>query len=266
TRDARASQTGAPASRRAGAAASPVPPGIGTRAALLEAGGEVFARRGYAEATIREICAKAGANLAAVRYHFGDKAGLYTAVLSYAAECAAARYPLDRDWNPEAPPEEKLRAFVHAFLHRLLDPGRPAWHGALMVRELTEPTHAFRKVFDDLVRPLFERLAEIVRELLGKQASEEEVRLVTHSIIGQCTFYRQGRFLMPHLYGIDPPGLEQAGRIADHIVRFSLDAIAPRRHGSTSSEPARRSRRAVPPRGGAPAGTARAGRNSKGKR
>ncbi len=202
-----------------------------TKTALLEAGGEVFARRGFAEATVREICAKAGANVAAVRYHFGDKAGLYSAVLAYAAECAAARYPLDADFDPKAPPDERLRSFVRAFLKRLLDPGRPAWHAALMVRELAEPTHAFDLVLNDLVRPLFERLSSIVRDLLGPDAEEDEIRLTTHSIMGQCTFYRQGRFLMAHLYGIDPPGLDQVEHISDHIVRFSLGALGTGRHG-----------------------------------
>ncbi|RMF21723.1 MAG: DUF1956 domain-containing protein [Deltaproteobacteria bacterium] len=205
--------------------------GQDTKTALLEAGGEVFARRGYAEATVREICAKAGANVAAVRYHFGDKAGLYSAVLAYAAECAAARYPLDVDYDPGAPPEDRLRSFVRSFLKRLLDPGRPAWHAAIMVRELAEPTHAFDMVLNDLIRPLFERLASIVRDLLGAGADEDEVRLTTHSIMGQCTFYRQGRFLMPHLYGIEPPGLDQVEHIAEHIVRFSLGALGSGKNG-----------------------------------
>jgi AcrR family transcriptional regulator len=40
--------------------------GASSRAAILDAAGRVFARKGFAEATLREICALAGVNSAAV--------------------------------------------------------------------------------------------------------------------------------------------------------------------------------------------------------
>ncbi len=69
-----------------------------TRANLLDAAGRVFAERGYQSATIREICRKAGANVASVNYTFGDKMGLYTEVLRRpvrAGETAALSAALD---------------------------------------------------------------------------------------------------------------------------------------------------------------------------
>ena len=51
-----------------------------TRERLLRAALQVFAERGYEAATIREICGRAGANVAAVHYHFGGKIQLFQAV------------------------------------------------------------------------------------------------------------------------------------------------------------------------------------------
>src|SRR5258706_15852632 len=94
-----------------------------TRQRLLEAAGEVFAEHGFRDATIREICERAKANIAAVHYHFGDKEELYAAVFTYARSCAVAGF---EKVPPTAAAEVRLRAFVHAVLTRFFDEGRPA--------------------------------------------------------------------------------------------------------------------------------------------
>ena len=51
------------------------------RAALLKAARELFAQRDFKAASVREIAAAARVNPAMVHYHFGDKDGLYRAML-----------------------------------------------------------------------------------------------------------------------------------------------------------------------------------------
>jgi AcrR family transcriptional regulator len=57
-------------------------PPSNTRAILLGAASQVFAEKGFDGASVREITSRAGANLGAITYHFGSKAGLFEAVLS----------------------------------------------------------------------------------------------------------------------------------------------------------------------------------------
>src|SRR5947207_5435679 len=97
------------------AAAAPDP----TREKLLAAAAEVFAEAGFRNATVREICQRAGANIAAVNYHFGDKEKLYLEVLRRTQEDAFQKFPPDYGVKSNASAEEKLKAFVHSFLLRI---------------------------------------------------------------------------------------------------------------------------------------------------
>src|SRR6058998_1205603 len=102
-----------------------------TRQRLLEAAGEVFAEHGFRAATIRDICQRARANIAAVNYYFRDKEHLYAAVLQYAQRCADEKYPPDLGLRADATAEERLHTFVKSFLLHIFDEGQPAWHSKL---------------------------------------------------------------------------------------------------------------------------------------
>ena len=64
-----------------------------TRIRLVEAAGEEFAGKGFDAARIRTICERAGANVAAVNYHFGDKERLYVETVLHAHQCGIDTAP-----------------------------------------------------------------------------------------------------------------------------------------------------------------------------
>ena len=196
-----------------------------TRRQLLEAAGEVFAEAGFRDATVREICRRAGANIAAVNYHFGDKETLYAEVLRYAHGRALEKYPPLLDVPADAPAEKKLRAFVHSFLLRIFDKGPTAWHGKLMSREMIEPTAALDSLVEERMRPMADQLRQSWRTSSAAPANDERVRLCGMSVVSQCVFYHHCRPVVSRLFPKHPP--EDAAsieRLADHITRFSLAA------------------------------------------
>jgi AcrR family transcriptional regulator len=197
-----------------------------TRRQLLEAAGEVFAEVGFRDATVREICRRAGANIAAVNYHFGDKETLYAEVLRYAHSKALGKYPPLLGVPAAAPPEKKLRAFVLSFLLRIFDKGRAAWHGKLMSREMIEPTAALDSLVEERMRPMADQLRAIVGEILGRPPSDERVRLCSMSVVSQCVFYHHCRHVVSRLFPKHlPQGTLDIERLADHITAFSLAAM-----------------------------------------
>ena len=54
----------------------------GTKTRILDAAEALFTEHGYEATSMRQLTAAAGANLAAVNYHFGSKEELFQAVLT----------------------------------------------------------------------------------------------------------------------------------------------------------------------------------------
>ncbi len=204
---------------------SPISPNTETRQRLLEAAGEVFAMKGFRDATIREICRRARANLAAVNYHFGDKERLYLEVLVSAYTRAREQYPLFSSDFEDISPALRLSAFIHDLMFSLLDEGMPAWYSKLMAREMIEPTTALDTLVEKMLRPMAERLRAIVRELLGAGVTDDQVRYCQLSIVSQCLHYRHARPLLQRLFPQQKYEPADIQALVDHITRFSLVAL-----------------------------------------
>jgi len=200
---------------------------------LLEVAGPIFADRGYQATTIREICAGAGANVAAINYHFGDKLGLYTEVLQQsvrAAQLIAVQNTLDQN----TPPEEILRALIRARLRSISGDDLPDWHSRLLAHELAQPTPALRQLIDKVARPICERLLQLIGGMIGLPAKDENTRLCAISVVGQVLAYVLPRPLLTEIWPELKMTPEQVERIADHIADFSLSYLQDFRlkHGS----------------------------------
>jgi AcrR family transcriptional regulator len=57
-------------------------PNSGPKLRLIEAAEKLFAEKGFEAVSVRDITKEAGANVAAVNYHFGSRDGLVVAVIS----------------------------------------------------------------------------------------------------------------------------------------------------------------------------------------
>lgn len=194
-----------------------------TRVRLLEAAGEEFAEKGYELARVRSICERAGANLAAVNYHFGDKERLYTEVLREAHRCGldVEEPAVDLD----LPPAEKLRAFIHRFLGRLLAVNHPEdWQHRLMLREMLFPTPFSEVLVRETIRPRFETMKRIMAEICP-EADERRLNVLSFSVIGQCLHYKMARRVTERLIGVEGYQSLDHEYLTDHICSFSLAAL-----------------------------------------
>ncbi len=209
------------------ASRSKSPPGVSrdaTEERLIETAGRVFAESGFQAAKVRDICARAGVNLAAVNYHFGDKLGLYKEVLRHAAGVGGSPGAFDPAlWRPR--PAAKLRAYVHSLLQLMYGEGLPAWPVRLMTHELAQPTPALDGVVDQIIRPRYDAARALVGGIIGRPAGDRATRLCTQSVMGQILVYAHGREVIQRLWPELRFTPETLDAIADHIAAFSYAAL-----------------------------------------
>ncbi|WP_341712206.1 TetR family transcriptional regulator [Erythrobacter sp.] len=103
---------------------------IETRAAIMEAGAQLFATRGFAQTGVRDIADAAGCNQALVSYHFGSKGGLYDALLADAVE--RARAIAAKGFDHAHPVRALVRTFARAI-------GSTPHFVPMLLREYMEP-------------------------------------------------------------------------------------------------------------------------------
>ncbi|HEV8338795.1 MAG TPA: TetR/AcrR family transcriptional regulator [bacterium] len=80
----------------------PAEAGISSRSAIVAAATRLFARRGFAETSMRQIAEAAGVSKAAIYHHFRDKDRLYRSLLEEAIESLTAAMKRVLDDGPAA--------------------------------------------------------------------------------------------------------------------------------------------------------------------
>lgn len=190
-----------------------------TRDRLLAAAREVFAESGFKGATVREICRRAEVNVAAVNYHFNGKEALFMAAL----EMEPLKNLIVKIDGADSA-EIRLTRFIREFMRRLMDECCTS-HSQLLMRELHEPSPALDSIASEIVAPLHEHLAALVREIVGDKVAPEEIRRCVFSIAGQCSFYRHSREMNRRVYPELKYDDAEIEATAVHIAEFSLAGL-----------------------------------------
>jgi AcrR family transcriptional regulator len=168
----------------------PMPPATpSTKESILNAAERLFAERGYDATSLRAVTKQAGANLAAVNYHFGSKLGLFQAVFERRVG-AINRERLELLDRLEADPTgERLRAVdvLHAFLappiNRLHDSDEGQRLFLRIVGRMQSATGDHTQVIQEVFREVQSRFFPAFRKALP-QLSEADLLWRVHLIIG----------------------------------------------------------------------------------
>lgn len=202
-----------------------------TEERVLAAATRLFAERGFHASTARDIAELAGANVASANYHFGSKEALYLEVLR--RQFADIRGRIERQGSiPDAPGLERVpRARLEALLRRrvrtmaeFLIGANASPHGALMLREMLDPSDALPVIVAEFLRPQIEEVSRLLTRL-APWLGQAEIQSCVFSTMGQVLFYRQTQPAQLLLRGWKRYPKEFARRVADHATELTLGGL-----------------------------------------
>ena len=213
--------------------------GAVAREHLISRGTRIFATKGFAAATTREICDAAGVNVSAIHYYFGDKEGLYRAALLQPIRemtTAFGRYD-----DPALPFEQSMRMFLTPFLMSSrggedeLDADVMRMH----LREMIEPSDVFREITAQTIVPAHDALAKVLARHARLAAPDADIHQLAFAIVAMAHDYCMSREFMKMLAPevLDRPRAMEL--IVERLVGYSralLDYEVARRRGPSPME------------------------------
>jgi AcrR family transcriptional regulator len=232
--------------RKTAARSEPLPDrGAFAREQLIAHGARIFATKGYAAASTREICQAAGANVAAIHYYFGDKEGLYRAILTEPINAIAGQFGAFAD--PSLTFAEAIRRVLQPFVAMALDEEAHSPHvQRLHLREALEPSAVFREIVTQVIVPQHDALAGLLARHCGLAHPDAGIHQLAFALIAMANDYCMSRefmkMLAPEVLARD----DAVRRIVDHLVGYSgalLDHEMALRRATTPTQP--KSRRAT---------------------
>ncbi|RYX96845.1 MAG: DUF1956 domain-containing protein [Comamonadaceae bacterium] len=157
--------------------------GAEARAQLIRAAIKLFSDKGFAKTSTREIAQAAGANVAAISYYFGDKAGLYRAVFTEPLGVVG-----DRDVTAYNQPGQSLRDSLRIFLGSFLEPMKQGelvqLSARLHFREMLEPTGLWAQEVDEGIKPAHAAVVAMLSRHIGIDEPDDGVHRLAFSIGG----------------------------------------------------------------------------------
>ncbi|HSV54664.1 MAG TPA: CerR family C-terminal domain-containing protein [Burkholderiaceae bacterium] len=156
--------------------------GSQARERLLHAALKLFADKGYAKASTREIALAAGTNIAAISYYFGDKAGLYRA--TFTEPLGSPQNDIARYNQPHLSLKASLQGYFSSFVEPIKQGELVQQCLRLHLREMLDPTSQWAEELDKDVKQPHAALVSVLCRHLGLVQADDDVHRLAFAIAG----------------------------------------------------------------------------------
>jgi AcrR family transcriptional regulator len=203
-------------------------PNFSTKERILGVAETLFARHGFAGASLRQVTAAANVNLAAVNYHFGSKESLIEEVFRRRLD-ELNRHRLSAlatvDANPDRTLEDVLDAFIRPALEQSMDSAGGAAFVRVLARAYAEHDERLRKFLSDNYGHVLREFAAAFALLLP-HLGKEELYWRLDIVAGALTYAMADFGMIKRKNDVS----EQSHReqSAQHLVRFAAAGLRAR--------------------------------------
>lgn len=144
----------------------------------------MIAANGFADTTGKAIAAKAGADVASINYHFGNRSGLYQAVLIESHQRIIDRADVERLATAPLSARGKLKMLIEFVLAG--GSGQDRWPIVVLSRELVAPSTHIEALRDVEGLPKLLLVLPILSEISGIPIDEQELWLCLPCVGAPC--------------------------------------------------------------------------------
>ena len=215
------------------------------RAKIAAAAEELFAERGFDGTAIRDIARRAGVNGAMIHYYFGNKEGLYRAMLEGAA--SSVRALLIETTGGAGSTKERLASFVDAYAAYMLSQPNLA---RILYREMLTGAKHIKQIAQQYGVNNYTMLRTMVSDGVKRgELRPVDADLAPISLMGMVVIFQFLRPVISVALGKTEYNERFVRRVAAHTIDlFLYGAVADEKGTKKTTEPASKKRRSGTPR------------------
>jgi len=179
---------------------------------ILLVASKMFAERGFANASVRDICREAGTTPPVIYYHFGSKKGLFEAVARKQISMVDFIRKLSRATESKDP-RKGIESFVSTYLSSF--PEHTFDVGLYMRDSATLDKHSAEMVSEDL-----ERIRALALELVDRSIAMGLFRKADSGLATDCLLGMLNRVIFQHIHFAKISDRDAYGRfVTDFFMR-----------------------------------------------
>ena len=168
---------------------------------IIEAAGPIFAQKGFAGTTVREICSAAKVNQAAINYYFGSKESLYKEVFT-------STYSSFTPWSEQVdstlvdrktPFEIRFRKLMEKRAREIFSMELSRWKVQLIFREIHDPTPSCGETLKEYIIRDYKTIYQFLNEYFDPQTPEPLRWKFIFAMFSSIFYYKNSGWLLKEL-------------------------------------------------------------------